>query len=141
MPIGAEYSDVKYRLVIYVYISGVVPMTRGKCLDHCQENGGRCTQYSRNPRRAFYESLSDRLPKYTWYKARAMPEIGEVARIVNRLRKHLVGKTISAVHAVEDVIVFKDTTHTEFMAKMKGKKVVGGMFVLLGVGLVYRIGN
>ena len=55
-----------------------------------------------------------------------MPEIGEVARIVSYLRKHLVGKTISAVHAVEDARVFKDTTHTEFMARMKGKKVVGG---------------
>ncbi|KAF8459004.1 hypothetical protein BGX38DRAFT_1151023 [Terfezia claveryi] len=54
-----------------------------------------------------------------------MPEIGEVARIISHLRKHLVGKTISVVHAVEDALVFKDTTHTEFMAKMKGKKVLG----------------
>ncbi|RPB28422.1 hypothetical protein L211DRAFT_833393 [Terfezia boudieri ATCC MYA-4762] len=54
-----------------------------------------------------------------------MPEIGEVARVVSHLRKHLVGKTISVVHAVEDSLVFKDTTHTEFMEKMKGKKVLG----------------
>ena len=59
-----------------------------------------------------------------------MPEIGEVARIVSRLRKQLVGRTISKVHAVEDAIVFKDTTHTEFMEKIKGKRVVGGMFCL-----------
>lgn len=56
-----------------------------------------------------------------------MPEIGEVARIVNRLRLHLVGRTISKVHAVLDEVVFKDTTHLDFMKKLEGKKVVAGM--------------
>lgn len=67
-----------------------------------------------------------------------MPEIGEVARIVSYLHKYLVGRTISVVRAVEDARVFKDTTHTEFIAKMKGKKVVGGMFCsFLRLVLVY----
>ena len=59
-----------------------------------------------------------------------MPEIGEVARIVNRLCRHLVGKTISKVHAVEDVVVFKDTTHEEFIQLMTGKKVIAGTFCI-----------
>lgn len=53
-----------------------------------------------------------------------MPEIGEIARIVNRLTQHLVGKTISKVTALEDAVVFKDTTHTAFAAALKGKKVL-----------------
>lgn len=60
-----------------------------------------------------------------------MPEIGEVARIVSRLRQHLLGRKISKAYAVEDAIVFKDTTHTEFMKKMTGKRVVAGMLLLL----------
>lgn len=53
-----------------------------------------------------------------------MPEIGEVARIVNQLRRHLVGKTISKVTAAKDTIVYKDTTHELFKAAMEGKKVL-----------------
>lgn len=60
-----------------------------------------------------------------------MPEIGEVARIVSRLRHHLEGKTIAKVVAVEDKLVFKDTTHKEIMAKISGKQVVTGMSFLL----------
>ena len=55
-----------------------------------------------------------------------MPEIGEVARIVSRLRQHIVGKVISKVDAVEDTIVFKDTSAAEFMKQITGKKVVDG---------------
>ncbi|KAF8474759.1 Formamidopyrimidine-DNA glycosylase N-terminal domain-containing protein [Kalaharituber pfeilii] len=53
-----------------------------------------------------------------------MPELGEVARIVSRLHSHLVGKTISSVNAVDDALVFKDTTAAEFTKVMKGKRVV-----------------
>ena len=59
-----------------------------------------------------------------------MPEIGEVARIVNRLRHHLMGKTIAKVVAVEDKLVFKDTTYKEIMEKTNGKKVVAGILSL-----------
>lgn len=53
-----------------------------------------------------------------------MPEIGEVARVVNRLRTHLVGKTISKVTAVKDSFVYKDTTHEAFAKALEGKKVL-----------------
>lgn len=53
-----------------------------------------------------------------------MPEIGEIARIVNRLRTHLVGKTILSVTAFEDTIVYKDTTHDAFKKALEGKKVL-----------------
>ncbi|KAF8533150.1 ATFPG-1/ATFPG-2/ATMMH-1/ATMMH-2/FPG-1/FPG-2 [Trichophaea hybrida] len=52
-----------------------------------------------------------------------MPEIGEVARIVGRLNRHLVGKTISSVDAQEDPILFKDTTASEFASKLQGRTV------------------
>lgn len=54
-----------------------------------------------------------------------MPEIGEVARVVNQLRRHLVGKTILRVTAAKDILVYKDTTHEIFKTAMEGKKVLG----------------
>lgn len=53
-----------------------------------------------------------------------MPELGEVARIVNRLRTHLVGKTISKVTTVKDTIVYKGTTHEAFKNALEGKTVL-----------------
>lgn len=53
-----------------------------------------------------------------------MPEIGEVARVVNRLRTHLVGKTISKVTTVKDSFIYKDTTHEAFAKALEGKKVL-----------------
>ncbi|KAH0603810.1 uncharacterized protein H6S33_007469 [Morchella sextelata] len=53
-----------------------------------------------------------------------MPEIAEVARIVNRLRTHLVGKMITKVTPFEDAIVYKDTTHKAFKQALEGKKVL-----------------
>jgi formamidopyrimidine-DNA glycosylase len=52
-----------------------------------------------------------------------MPEIGEVARIVSRLRTHLVGKTIASVEAQQDTIVFKDTTEQKFVDALQGQTV------------------
>lgn len=59
-----------------------------------------------------------------------MPEIGEVARIVSRLRHHLVGKTIAKVVAVEDKLVFIDTTYKDIIETISGKKVVAGTLPL-----------
>lgn len=55
-----------------------------------------------------------------------MPEIGEVARAVHYIRRHLVGKTLQQVTAVEDGNVFGKvgTSHTEIMKKLTGQKVV-----------------
>jgi formamidopyrimidine-DNA glycosylase len=53
-----------------------------------------------------------------------MPEIGEVAKLVHQLRKHLVGKSISSVRAIEDTVVFKDTTSDLFKNAITGKEVV-----------------
>lgn len=55
-----------------------------------------------------------------------MPEIAEVARAVHYLRKHLVGKTLKKVTALEDNNVFGKvgTSHTEIMKQLTGKKVV-----------------
>lgn len=53
-----------------------------------------------------------------------MPEIAEIARVVNRLRTHLVGKTIASITALEDKIVYKDTTHEAFKKALTGKKVL-----------------
>ncbi|KAL8669972.1 MAG: hypothetical protein Q9168_005465 [Polycauliona sp. 1 TL-2023] len=55
-----------------------------------------------------------------------MPEIGEVARIVNYLHKHLVGKTLAVVNAQHDENVFGKvgTTSAEFQKALTGKKVV-----------------
>lgn len=50
-----------------------------------------------------------------------------VARVVHHIRKHLVGKTISAVNALDDGNIFGKvgTTAAEFQKAMTGKKVVG----------------
>ncbi|KAJ9668543.1 hypothetical protein H2201_001184 [Coniosporium apollinis] len=55
-----------------------------------------------------------------------MPEIGEVARIVHYLKKHLVGKTIAAVKTQEDDIVYGKvgTSATAFKKAITGKKVL-----------------
>jgi formamidopyrimidine-DNA glycosylase len=55
-----------------------------------------------------------------------MPEIGEIARLVHFLRKHLVGKTISSVKVQEDPIVYQkdNTTAEEFKKSITGKKVL-----------------
>lgn len=55
-----------------------------------------------------------------------MPEIAEVARAVHYIRKHLVGRTLQKVTAVEDGNVFGKvgTSHTEMMKHLTGKKVV-----------------
>ena len=56
-----------------------------------------------------------------------MPEIGEVARAVSYIRKHLVGKTLAKVVAVDDANVFGKvgTSGAEFQKSLTGKKVVG----------------
>lgn len=55
-----------------------------------------------------------------------MPEIGEVARTVHYIRKHLVGRKLSKVVAVEDGSVFgkAGTSHIEIMKHLTGKTVV-----------------
>ncbi|KAL8657002.1 MAG: hypothetical protein Q9226_002358 [Calogaya cf. arnoldii] len=55
-----------------------------------------------------------------------MPEIGEVARIVNYLRRHLVGRTLAVVNAQHDENVFGKvgTSAAEFQKALTGKKVV-----------------
>lgn len=55
-----------------------------------------------------------------------MPEIGEVARIVHYLRKHLVGKTLAKVTAADDANVYGKvgTSGAEFQKALTGKKVV-----------------
>ncbi|KAL8705883.1 MAG: hypothetical protein Q9201_001031 [Fulgogasparrea decipioides] len=55
-----------------------------------------------------------------------MPEIGEVARIVHYLHKHLVGKTLAVVKAQHDENVFGKvgTSAAEFEQALTGKKVV-----------------
>lgn len=55
-----------------------------------------------------------------------MPEIGEVARIVHYLRKHLVGKTLAKVVAADDPNVYGKvgTSGAEFQEALTGKKVI-----------------
>jgi len=55
-----------------------------------------------------------------------MPEIGEVARIVHYLRKHLVNRKVASVLTQEDDIVYGKvgTSASAFAAAMKGKTVV-----------------
>ncbi|KAL8808633.1 MAG: hypothetical protein Q9223_003957 [Gallowayella weberi] len=55
-----------------------------------------------------------------------MPEIGEVARIVHYLHKHLVGKTLAVVKAQHDENVFGKvgTSAAEFEKALTGKRVV-----------------
>ena len=47
-----------------------------------------------------------------------------VARIVHFLRLHLVGRTIKNVDAMEDPILFKDTTGSIFARTLEGRTVV-----------------
>lgn len=56
-----------------------------------------------------------------------MPEIAEVARIVHYIRKHLVGKTLSKITAVEDANVYGKvgTSGAEFQKALTGRKIVG----------------
>ncbi|MCJ1286233.1 hypothetical protein MMC26_005578 [Xylographa opegraphella] len=56
-----------------------------------------------------------------------MPEIGEVARIVNYIRQHLVGRTLAVVKAQHDENVYGKvgTSATEFEKALAGKKVLG----------------
>ncbi|KAI9808637.1 MAG: hypothetical protein M1825_003788 [Sarcosagium campestre] len=55
-----------------------------------------------------------------------MPEIGEVARVVHYLKKHIVGKTISNVQVQDDDIVYGKvgTTAAQFKKAVSGKKVL-----------------
>ncbi|KAF4540412.1 Formamidopyrimidine-DNA glycosylase [Lasiodiplodia theobromae] len=55
-----------------------------------------------------------------------MPEIGEVARIVHYLRKHVAGKTIRDVRTQQDDIVYGKvgTSASAFEKAMTGKKVL-----------------
>ncbi|EFR03745.1 formamidopyrimidine-DNA glycosylase lyase mutM [Nannizzia gypsea CBS 118893] len=56
-----------------------------------------------------------------------MPELAEVARIVNYIKKHLVGHTISKVVANHDDLLFGKvgTSADEFKKHMHGKTVIG----------------
>ncbi|KAK0667518.1 putative Formamidopyrimidine-DNA glycosylase [Cercophora samala] len=53
-----------------------------------------------------------------------MPEIGEVARVVHFLRKHLVGKTIQRASAIDDEKVFEKSTGAQVAAALTGRKVI-----------------
>ncbi|KAF2995812.1 hypothetical protein E8E13_001254 [Curvularia kusanoi] len=55
-----------------------------------------------------------------------MPEIAEVARVVHFLKKHLVGRTIAAVRAEEDDLLFGKvgTSASAFKSAMTGKKIL-----------------
>lgn len=55
-----------------------------------------------------------------------MPEIAEVARVVHFIKKHLVGKTLANVSAVEDASVFgkAGTSGAEFQKALTGKQMV-----------------
>ena len=55
-----------------------------------------------------------------------MPEIAEVARIVHYIRKHLVGKTLAKVIAIDDSSVYGKvgTSGAEFQKALTGKSVV-----------------
>ncbi|KAK4507719.1 hypothetical protein PRZ48_001454 [Zasmidium cellare] len=56
-----------------------------------------------------------------------MPEIGEVARIVHYLRKHLVNRTIKSCQGFEDNIVYGKVgcSADEFSKAVEGRKVTG----------------
>jgi formamidopyrimidine-DNA glycosylase len=70
-------------------------------------------------------AASQRAPS-TSIPHRIMPEIAEVARIVHYIRKHLVGKTLTNVVAVEDASIYGKvgTSGAEFQKALTGKKVV-----------------
>ena len=44
--------------------------------------------------------------------------------MVKRLNMHLAGRTIAAVFAEDDSILFKDTTAAEFRARLEGRNVL-----------------
>ncbi|WPG99657.1 Hypothetical protein R9X50_00247600 [Acrodontium crateriforme] len=56
-----------------------------------------------------------------------MPEIGEVARVVHFLRKHLVGRTIRECQAFNDDIVYGKVgcSSSAFQQHVEGRKVTG----------------
>ncbi|KAK4894113.1 hypothetical protein LTR27_007698 [Elasticomyces elasticus] len=56
-----------------------------------------------------------------------MPEIGEVARVVHYIRKHLVGRTIQTCEAFTDDIVYGKVgcSSSAFQSHVAGRKVVG----------------
>ncbi|MCJ1382636.1 hypothetical protein MMC17_005749 [Xylographa soralifera] len=56
-----------------------------------------------------------------------MPEIGEVARIVNYIRQHLVGRTLAVVKAQHDENVYGKvgTSAAEIEKALTGKKILG----------------
>jgi len=56
-----------------------------------------------------------------------MPEIGEVARVVSFLGKHLVGRRIASIQVQDDAIVYGKvgTTAAAFAAALNGKTVLG----------------
>ncbi|TKA79378.1 hypothetical protein B0A55_02848 [Friedmanniomyces simplex] len=56
-----------------------------------------------------------------------MPEIGEVARVVHYIRKHLVGRTIASCVAYPDDIVYGKVgcTAEAFQQHVSGRRVVG----------------
>lgn len=53
-------------------------------------------------------------------------QIGEVARIVHFLKKHAVGRTVKAVKAQDDAIVYGKVgcSATKFQDSVTGKKIV-----------------
>ncbi|RPA99323.1 N-terminal domain of MutM-like DNA repair protein [Choiromyces venosus 120613-1] len=53
-----------------------------------------------------------------------MPELVQVARLVGRLKKYLVGKTLKNVTAMNDPVVFHGTTANKFLHAMEGRTVL-----------------
>jgi len=53
-----------------------------------------------------------------------MPELVQVARLVGRLKKYLVGKKLKHVAAMDDPVVFQDTTAHEFLRATEGRTVL-----------------
>ncbi|KAG0134164.1 DNA glycosylase/AP lyase [Tuber indicum] len=53
-----------------------------------------------------------------------MPELVQVARLAGRLKKHLAGKTLKNVAAMDDPVVFKDTTAKKFLSAVEGRTVL-----------------
>lgn len=52
-----------------------------------------------------------------------MPEIGEVARVVQLINKHAAGRIISDIITHDDTIVFKDTTAAAFKSALEGRTI------------------
>ncbi|QDS74187.1 hypothetical protein FKW77_002042 [Venturia effusa] len=55
-----------------------------------------------------------------------MPEIGEIARIVHYLKKHVVNRTIASILTTQDDIVYGKVgcSHTQFEKSLAGKRVL-----------------